>query len=65
MALKLRHFIAEHAVVINLALLQTMQAQPALAALPLGQKPIPILHEAGRALAPVSKGTENLARTAI
>jgi len=58
MALKLRQLIAEHSVVINFVLLQAMQAQPALAALPLGQKhPLPISYEAGRALAPVSKDT--------
>jgi len=43
-----------------------MHAQLALAALPLRQKhPLPILYEAGRALALVSKGTENMALTAV
>jgi len=66
MALKLRQLIAEHSVVINFALLQATQGQPALAALPLGQEhPLPVLYKAGRALAPVSNGTENLAPTAV
>ena len=66
MALKLRQLIAEHSALTNFALLQAVQAQPALAALPLGQKQqLPILYAAGRGLAPFSKGTENLAPIAV